>query len=219
MATFTQTKTLVKGILPNTIVRKIQSLLFILSISRLRGLDLYLNFPDRRILEDVIIPYFVTHNEFYKILFVGSEWYTKPYNKYFKNKEYWTIEIEPFKRKYGSKKHITDSLLNLRNHFESGYFDLIFYTGVFGHGINSREDTEESFDQCFQCLRSEGILLFGWNDLPQTKPFPVLEECQNLQKFKPYFFTPLSTSQYLVANDSLRYVFNFYMKPMPTIKI
>jgi SAM-dependent methyltransferase len=213
MARLTQSKGFVKLILPTALVRKIQNFLFILSVSRMRGLDLHLNYVDRYVLEDTIIPYFVAQKEFYKILFIGSDWYTKPYRKYFRKKEYWTIEIDESKKKYGSKRHITDSLLNLNLYFESNYFDLIVYNGVFGYGINTREDTEASFKQCFQCLREGGILVFGWNDIPERRSFPVIEECQSLQKFEPYFFAPLSTSQYLTADDRLRHTFNFYIKP------
>lgn len=165
MTTLTQTKALVKALLPGSLVYQIQSFLFILSVSRIRGLDLHLNCPDRYVLEDIIIPYFVNNQEFDKILFVGCDWYTKPYIKYFNKKEYWTIEIDQEKSKFGLKRHITDSLLNLNHHFEEGYFDLIIYTGVFGYGINSRQETEESFQQCFQCLRDGGVLVFGWNDI------------------------------------------------------
>ena len=38
--------------------------------------------------------------------------------------------------KFGSKRHVVDSLLNLSQHFAPGYFDLIVYNGVFGHGID-----------------------------------------------------------------------------------
>jgi SAM-dependent methyltransferase len=214
-----QAKEFIKTILPTPVVHKIQGFLAKISSSRIQGFSLHLNTPDRYVLEGSIIPYFVNRNEFYKILFVGCDWFTKPYNNYFKDKEYWTIEIDENRKKYGSKRHIVDSLLNLNNHFTNDYFDVIVYNGVFGWGINSREDTETSFQQCFQCLRPGGILVFGWNDIPEAKPFPVIEECQTLQKFEPYFFHPLSTIQYSVPDKSdeqkFRHVFNFYMKPLP----
>ncbi len=209
-----QLKAAVKSILPKPLVRTIQNLRYEASIRRLRGLDFHLNFPDRFILEDIIIPYFVERREFHKILFVGCEWYTKPYKKYFKNKEYWTIEIDPQKAKYGSKQHhITDALQNLSLHVAENYFDLIIFTGVFGHGINSKEDTEQAFAQCFQCLRAGGILVFGWDDKPEYKPFPVLEECENLKKFAPYFFPPLATANYIVKDCPFGHRFDFFIKP------
>ena len=194
------------------IFRKIQNIYHKLSISRLRGLDLYRNSPDRLVLEDVIIRYFIAHKEFHKVLFVGCDWYTNPYKKLFKKQEYWTIEIDESKKKYGSKNHIVDGIQNLSKYIERGYFDLIIFNGVFGYGINTREETEESFAQCFQALRSGGILVFGWNDIPEYKPFPVIENCEQLKKFDPYLFAPLSTSEYLTPNTERRHTYNFYIK-------
>ncbi len=184
-----------------------------LSVSRLRGFDLYHNSPDRLVLEDIIIPYFNGLQKFHKILFVGCDWYTNPYKKLFKSKEYWTIEVDDRQKKYGSERHIIDSLNNLSKYIEPGYFDLIIYNGVFGYGINTKEDTEESFNQCFQALREGGILVFGWNDVPEYKPFPVIE-CENLNKFNSYVFEPLSTSEYLTPNTPRRHIYNFYIKPI-----
>lgn len=190
---------------------KLSAFFYRLSVSRIRGFDLYLMYEDRVILEDNIIPYFVSSKEFHKILFVGCDWYTKPYRKIFKNKEYWTIEIEESRKKYGSSRHIVDGIQNLDRHIENGYFDVVFFNGVFGFGLDAKEDTEEAFNQCYQALRPGGILVFGWNDVPQYRPFPVMT-CTNLKKFEPYIFAPLSTAQYL-THTHLEHTFNFYIKP------
>jgi SAM-dependent methyltransferase len=170
------------------------------------------NFPDRILLEDTILPYFAAQSNLQKILFVGCEWYTKPYENYFKGKEYWTLEIDASKSKYGAQNHIADILQNLSNYVQDNYFDLIISNGVFGWGLNTKPDTEESFAQCFKCLHPDGILVFGWNDTPDFRPFPVLEECENLRKFESYYFPPLATAQYLTPNTPMRHTFNFYIK-------
>ncbi|MBV9385100.1 MAG: methyltransferase domain-containing protein [Chroococcidiopsidaceae cyanobacterium CP_BM_ER_R8_30] len=206
------TKSFAKDVLPSAFVRQVQKFLFLIATHRLREFDLHLNFPDRHVLEDIIIPYFVKREEYNKILFVGCDWYTRAYKKYFKKKNYWTIEIDKEKRKYGAKKHISDSVEKLSDYVDHNYFDLIFCTGVFGHGMNSRETTEKAINQCFQCLREGGILVFSWNDIPERKPFSVTQECQSLKKFNSYFFTPLSSHQYTV-NDEMRHTFVFYIKP------
>ena len=211
MSVLTLTKSFVRDLLPSALVRQVQSWLFLIDTHRIWGFDLHLNRPDRRLLEDTIIPYFVEGREFQKILFVGCDWYTKPYKKYFKNKEYWTIDIDKDKRKYGTKNHIIDSIEKLSKYVNGNYFDVIFFTGVFGHGLNSREATEEAINQCFQCLRKGGVLVFGWNDIPELAPFPVIQECQNLKRFDSYFFAPLSSSKYVVP-DELKHTFVFYKK-------
>lgn len=167
---------------------------------------------DRIILEKIIIPYFISYSEFHKVLFVGCDWYTKAYERFFKKKEYWTIDIDLDKSVYGSKKHIIDSLNNIDRYLPDNYFDLIICNGVFEiSGIDDREDAEISFTKCFQCLRSGGIFVLGWNDAPRWRPFPV-QECQSLRRFKPYIFPPFSTSHYLV-NTSYKHTYNFYLKP------
>lgn len=206
-------KTLTKTVLPNNLVSKIQSSLHILSIVRMRGFDLHINFPDRDILEDIIIPNFVADKNIYKILFVGCEWYTKPYIKYFKNKEYWTIEIDPNKRKYGNpNRHIVDALQNLDKHITTNYFDLILCNGVFGWGINNQADTEIAIEQCYTCLRKGGILVLGWDDVDSNRPFFASEDCDSLNKFKPYFFAPLSTSEFSIVDSPTKHIFSFYNK-------
>jgi SAM-dependent methyltransferase len=202
------------SVLAHKLFGRIKYFFYQLSVGRFRGFDLYLNSPDRVVLEDVIIPYFVSRSEYHKILFVGCDWYTKPYRKLFRNKEYWTIEIEEWRKKYAADRHIVDGLQNLGLHIESGYFDVIICNGVFGHGLNVKEDMEEALNQCFNALREGGVLVFGWNNVPQYAPFPVTTECENFKKFKPYVFEPLSTSEYLVPNTEYKHTFDFYKKPV-----
>ena len=65
---------------------------------------------DRQLLETNILMYLRDDPAINRILFVGCEWYTKHYEKFFKSKDYWTLEIDPAKRRYGGRRHIVDSL-------------------------------------------------------------------------------------------------------------
>ena len=182
------------------------------------GKDMPVVSPDRNVLEQKILPYFIREKEFAKVLFAGCGSYTKHYEKWFKHKEeYSTTDINPFKKLYGAKKHIVDSYSHVGNYFPANYLDVIICHGIFGFGWNEREDVEQGFAGSFKCLRDGGILVVGWRDTPETKPFP-LETCQSLSQFKPYVFPPVSTSQlvlekYLnIINGSEKHVFNFYIK-------
>ena len=167
---------------------------------------------DRYILEEKIIPYFVNKEDFAKVLFVGCGSYTKHYEKWFKQKEYWTIDTNPMKKIYGAKKHIVDSISNLNLYIKEDYLDLIICNGVFGWGLNDREEVEKAFGQCFQSLRPGGVLIVGWDDIPERKPFP-LETCESINQFQPYFFPPLSTFQYANLTDKSQiHRYNFYVK-------
>jgi SAM-dependent methyltransferase len=182
------------------------------SFARLFDRDKVHLFPDRALLEQVIFPYFLAKNEFGKILFVGCDWYTKYYEKLCRNKEYWTLEIDPNKRKYGSQRHITDSLSNLSQHFSKNYFDLIICNGVFMvTAMDKREIAEKAFQESFQCLRPGGIFILGWNDTTELRPY-YPHESANLARFRPYCFPPLATNQYL-TDTHLKHTYNFYQKP------
>ncbi|MUG94722.1 methyltransferase domain-containing protein [Scytonema sp. UIC 10036] len=176
------------------------------------GKEMPLETHDRYILEQKIIPYFLEREEFAKILFVGCAPYTKHYEKWFKNKEYWTIDINPVKTIYGAKNHIVSSMSELSNHFTENDLDVIFCNGVFGWGLNEREEVEKAFAGCYQSLRKGGVLIIGWNDVPERKPFP-LETCESLKQFQPYYFPPLSNTSYInLTDESDKHTYNFYVK-------
>lgn len=176
------------------------------------GWEMPLPYHDRYILEQKIIPFFIEKKEFAKVLFVGCGSYTKHYEKWFEKKEYWTIDINPMKKIYGAKKHITGSMSDLNLYFKDSSLDLILCNGVFGWGLNERKDVEDAFLGCYQSLRQGGVLVVGWDDVPEKKPFP-LESCESLNRFQFYFFPPLSTSQYRnVADESEKHVFSFFLK-------
>ncbi|MBO3459916.1 class I SAM-dependent methyltransferase [Aetokthonos hydrillicola Thurmond2011] len=167
---------------------------------------------DRFILEEKIIPYFVNNEEFRKVLFVGCGSYTKHYEKWFKRQEYWTIDINPMKKIYGAKRHIVGSISDLNVYFQKNYLDLIICNGVFGWGLNERDEVEKAFAACFDSLQKDGVIIIGWDDLPERKPFP-LETCESLSKFQPYFFPPLSTTKYENSEDEGEpHRYNFYVK-------
>ncbi len=176
--------------------------------------DIPLMTHDRNILEQKIIPYFVKNQEFTKILFVGCGSYTKHNKKWFKQKEYWTIDINVMKKIYGAENHIVGSMIDLNNYFSKNYLDLVICNGVFGWGLNDKKEVEKAFSECFQCLRQGGVLIIGWDNVPERKPFP-LESCESLGQFHPYFFDPLSTTQYENLEDEREtHVYSFYVKPL-----
>ncbi|MCX7012352.1 MAG: class I SAM-dependent methyltransferase [Candidatus Sumerlaeota bacterium] len=162
-------------------------------------------------LETIIFPYFIESSEFSHILFVGCRWYTMRYRKAFEGKDYWTLDIDPRQRRYGARKHIIDSMENLARHFKDNALDLVVCNGVFGWGLNNKADAENALQGCHQCLREGGVLLLGWNDVPQRRPFHP-RECRTLALFDPWVFPPLSASEYLTDTRN-RHTYDFYVKP------
>lgn len=166
---------------------------------------------DRIILEDVIFPYFINNDQIIKIVFVGVAWYTRQYNRVFKHKQFWTVDFDPRVKKYGSRRHIVDSIENLDRHFRNNEIDLIICNGVFGWGLNNKANIEKSFQVCFDILKNKGIFILGWNDLPEYRPID-LKDINSLNSFNPLIFEPLGVAKYLTGNPN-RHTFNFYIKP------
>jgi len=176
------------------------------------GIYLKKNTDDRQVLENTIFPYFRAHKEYLSILFIGCAWFTKRYNQLFNHKVYWTVDIDPKMKKFGSKRHIVDSMENLDRYFKESELDVIFCNGVYGWGLNTKEDVEKAFKNCFNLLREGGIFILGWNDIPERRPYS-LDEFEILRLFQPFHFEPLNTTKYLTKNPN-QHTFSFYMKPI-----
>lgn len=174
------------------------------------GIEQYLHTEDRRTLQKIILPYFASSQEFQRILFVGCDWYTRGYRRFFSARDYWTLEIDPIKRKYGAQQHVIDSLANIEMHFSADSLDLVVCNGVFGWGLNEKADVEKSFFGVHRCLRFAGVLVLGWNHIPERYPFP-LEDLESLRCFRPYNFPPLGTAQFEVPTRN-RHTYSFYVK-------
>jgi hypothetical protein len=174
------------------------------------GWDLTLDTDDRRVLDGIILPHFAASPEFGKILFVGCDWYTRRYNRVFEGKEYWTIERDAGRSKYGAPRHVTDLLQHIDRHFPPGYFDLILCNGVLGWGLDAKEEAEVAFAVSWERLREGGVFVLGWNDVPRRRPF-LLEESASLKRFKPYSFPPFAASRYTTLSTN-RHTFDFFVK-------
>jgi len=174
------------------------------------GADLRLKTADRAVLEATILPYFAQEPRFERILFVGCDWYTKGYARLFADKEYWTLEPNPNRRKFGAVRHVADFSQNVGRHFGADDLDVIVMNGVFGFGLNDRQAVEDTIAGFHACLREGGVFVFGWNDVPQNRPFPPAE-IASLQRFRPFVFPPLGSAHERV-NAANRHVYSFYVK-------
>jgi SAM-dependent methyltransferase len=178
---------------------------------RALGRDVSLPTEDRRLLEQVVLPYFAGEPGFARVLFVGCDWYTSRYERAFAGKEYWTLEKDARRRKHGAARHVTDALANLPAHFPERHFDLILVNGVLGWGLDDRQEAEASLEACAQALRSGGVLLLGWNDVPEKRPLPP-EESRSLSRLRPWVFPPFGAPRRETATAN-RHTFSFYVRP------
>jgi hypothetical protein len=175
------------------------------------NVDVRLESNDRIVLERTIIPWLRSLPFSNRVLFVGCEWFTRGYRKWFEPESYWTLDWDPRQKRYGAKLHITDSMTNLSRYFGAGSLDVVICNGVFGWGLDSRDDVQAAFAATAIALRRGGLFLVGWNDLPRHRPF-ALESIHALHALRPYEIGPLGTSRYLTPGPA-RHIFNLYVNP------
>jgi SAM-dependent methyltransferase len=204
------------GILKNMkwkflIMRMFKSLqIFFANLRRTVGIYPRLKTHDRQVLEKKILPFFATSDFHKTILFVGCEWYTKYYRHFFSHKNYWTIDIDPSKAQYGANQHICDAFQNIHQHFKDESLDLIVCNGVFGWGLNEKKEIEQAYQNAYSCLKEEGILVVGWNNIPEVKPCVLGNYAMSIG-FEHYVFPALNASNY-PTYSKLEHVFDFYIK-------
>ncbi len=179
-------------------------------LAGLLGVNLYQYADDRRVLEKTILPYFAQRDDYSRILFVGCAWYTQHYERLFEAKEYWTIEANPARTKFGAKRNILDSLENVCAHFAPASLDVVLCNGVLGWGLNERPEITRAFDASADCLRPGGVFVLGWSDIAFRRPCRP-EDCESLRRMQRFEFPPLRTVRHRCRGAS-RHTYDFYLK-------
>jgi len=175
------------------------------------GLPVPLDTEDRRVLEQVVFPHFLRLPDTQCILFVGCDWYTKHYERFFfRGRDFWTIDVAAKARKFGARKHIIAGLAELNEHFAEGHFDIIFCNGVYGFGLDAAADCEIAFDKCWSRLREGGYFIFGWDDIPARVPVP-LDRIAALNRFQRLPLAEFGSWRY-VTDTPYRHTYDFYRK-------
>lgn len=166
---------------------------------------------DRVILEKEILPWLARQDDLSRVLFVGCDWYTSKYNRVFARKQYHTMDIDPTKRRYGSGRHVVDSMANLSAHFAPASLDLIICNGVYGWGLNDPNDIDKAFAGSLESLRPGGRLLLGWNDVEPHNAVPM-SAIESLQIFESAIIEPLETSTARLDTPN-NHVFSYFARP------
>ena len=177
------------------------------------GIPIRYHSPARTILEERILPYLTMSQRGSKILFVGCDWYTQHYKTYFKRCEYWTMDPDLTKKRFGAKHHLTIPLEHLSRHIPPLFFDVIICNGVLGYGLNTPAQAEQAFDQCYVSLRQNGKFIIGREIEQAFLPFSN-DDLQSLKQFVPYYFPPLATANF-TTKPHYNYMFSFFEKPSP----
>lgn len=124
---------------------------------------------DRNILEQRIFKDLYINPKIKKILFVGCHLYSSWYHKIFNlsGKKFHTVDSSPDSKIYGSpQKHFTERFELLSNKQElRNKYDCLILNGVFGYGIDEKEDKSKSVDTAYKLLKVGGILVIGFRDM------------------------------------------------------
>lgn len=187
----------------------------LLAKSRFVGGHLRLRTPDRRLLEESVIPGYRDLPDVSRVLDIGCDWYTKSYQSLFAPCSYRTIDFDPEKARHAPPGHVTGSLLELDRHFDAGSFDLVLCNGVLGWGVNTLGECAEASRQLARVLRPGGHLVLGWNDHPGRKPEGLA--CFDEAPWKPFAFPTLpgGPGDHVLTETSYRHRYDFRQKSGP----
>lgn len=169
--------------------------------------------PDRRVLERVILPYYGAAPGCRRVLFVGVRPGIRSYQRFFPTAEFVTLDANPYKRAFGSKRHVVGRVEHLADYFSHDYFDVIVMNGVIGWGLNDERDVNEALRMCSKCLTPGGLLILGLNEqIPSTPP---LGHMAALAAFDPVECPPIAAQHYNVPTPlpEREHSFAFYQKP------
>jgi SAM-dependent methyltransferase len=172
----------------------------------------YWGSPVRNFLELEIFPYFRANSSFQRILFVGLHKYTIHYHTFFNNKkEVKTIDIDPLQKEYAEiNNHIVDSITNIDNYIKNEHMDLVFMNGVYGWGLNEKQDFVNALEKIHKILKHNGVVVFGWNEITQYDPLEIRKN-DYFENYRPYVIN--GKSEVLIEQlNPKRHVYRYYEK-------
>lgn len=173
------------------------------------GIDVFRT-RDRVLLEDTILPWYAARDAFARVLYVGCDWRTRRYARVFLQREFVSMDPAPGRVRYGAATHIIGGLQRLDRFLPEESLDLIICNGVYGWGLNDRDDCEQAFDHCFTRLRPAGQLVLGWNDTPSCDPCGI-DTLASLRRFDLTRFSPPGLPR--VRTGPNAHTFAFFARP------
>ena len=168
--------------------------------------------PDRRVLENAILPAIAADPARARVLFVGVQPYTQGYPALFSGRSFATIDPDPNVAAMGAPRHVVDGVENLLRHFAPGAFDAIVMNGVIGWGLNEASQIDRALQVLAEALDHHGLLVLGVNEQkagyidPRTLP--------SIVAFAPLEFPALGTAVLVVPTPFAErtHTFQFFEK-------
>ena len=168
--------------------------------------------PDRRMLDEVILPHYAGRAGFERLLFVGVRKYNTGNRALFRDRAYATIDSNPASAVHGGSPHVVDGIENVAAHFEPASLDAVIFNGVIGHGLADRDRIDRAFAGCFEVLRPGGELVVGVNE--DAPGYPGIDVPARTA-FEPVIFELLGTNRHVVTTPlrERTHTFHFLRRP------
>jgi SAM-dependent methyltransferase len=169
--------------------------------------------PDRMLLEGEIFRWIRSREGMRNILFIGVDQYTKHYASFFPDATFHTIDNDPSRARFGSDHHLIASIADVTKQFPPRCMDVVIMNGVYGWGLDEQDEAEEGFQRCYDVLRPGGLLVLGWNNIPERNPLDI-DTISSLRRFTE-LGCPLFKGnwRYEVPETENRHTYDFYTKP------
>lgn len=154
-----------------------------------RGVTFTLQAPSRQFLEAEVFSYINAHAARLPhpaaCLFIGVDKYNWHYPRLL-SPAFHSIDCNPAHAVYGQPGlHVVGSALDLDRHYRPAAFDFIIANGVLGFGIDTRGACDRLLAQAHAVLAPGGLLVLGYNDMPDRIPFRV-EDTDGYALFEPH---------------------------------
>lgn len=130
--------------------------------------------PDRKLMEDEILPALARDPAVKTVLFVGVKWYNAHHPGLFEKagKTFATIDPDPAQSEHGGRPHAVAFVQDLEKHFEGMTFDAIIISGVIGWGIDDVPELDRTLKVFSRVMNPGGWLVFGLNPLTKNHVEP-----------------------------------------------
>lgn len=177
------------------------------------GVDFRLDAPSRTFLEQRVFDYLnrlaASRREPQELLFLGVDKHNWHYPRLLRA-NFHSLDITPRNAVYGrTGRHWTGDALDMAAHYGPDVFDVVIANGLLGFGIDGESGLRRLLEQCHAVLKPGGVLVLGYNDLPERTPFQVTVD-RGFEEFVPNIDGVIA-SRYMV-DDPYRHVYCFGRK-------
>ena len=125
--------------------------------------------PDRILLEKSILPALAADPRLPRVPLAGCDRRSAGYHRIFSGKACWTLDRLGPRAAFGGPRHFVGELREPGKFLPKGGLDLIVLNGLLGFGLDDPREAEAAYEACWAGLRRGGILLLGWNRVPEFR--------------------------------------------------